>query len=495
MNLRRLAASIAFALVLTAPVLAQSERLAPELAPDQRSLLWSTDPASAHRLRITGPDGELHERGFAAGEPVAVAEGWSDGLHRWELLAVVAGSDARIDDGRGGGPVRPQNPVMTVASGEFLAAGGVVAPSGAEPGPAYQADDGDEPGRPISTRDQVIADDLIVQGSICTGTDCVNNENFGFATLKLKENNTRLLFEDTSTGTFPARSWQITANDSASGGLDYLGFEDITAATRPFWVQGGARANALVASGNRIGIGVAAPADDIHLSDLDTATLRLEQTAGGGFTPQTWDVAGNEANFFIRDVTGGSRLSFRIQPGAPTSTLTANASGNVGLGLWAGDAAAKLDVYRSDGDQPLLRVRTGALLAEATTQLELGATGNLRVNGTISQLSSRAAKTNFVAVDLDGVLDRVAQLPLTVWNYLHQPGSVRHLGPTAEDFHAAFGLGERPTEIAPGDLAGVALAAVQALNHQVAERDRQIEDLEQRLARLEARLADDAGQR
>src|SRR5882672_5192780 len=46
--------------------------------------------------------------------------------------------------------------------------------------------------------DFVIADDLIVQGSTCTGLDCVNNESFGFDTLKLKENNLRIFFEDTS---------------------------------------------------------------------------------------------------------------------------------------------------------------------------------------------------------------------------------------------------------------------------------------------------------
>src|SRR5439155_3561427 len=53
---------------------------------------------------------------------------------------------------------------------------------------------------------------------------------------------------------------------------------------------------------------------------------------GGGFTAQTWDIAGNEANFFVRDVTGGSRLPFRIRPGAPTSSIDINASGNVGVG-------------------------------------------------------------------------------------------------------------------------------------------------------------------
>ena len=71
--------------------------------------------------------------------------------------------------------------------------------------------------------------------------------------------------------------------------------------------------------------------------------MRLEQNNSGGFTAQTWDVAGNEANFFVRDVTGGSRLPFRIRPGAPTSSIDINASGNVGIGTAvAVDQAARL---------------------------------------------------------------------------------------------------------------------------------------------------------
>src|ERR1700712_6015651 len=77
--------------------------------------------------------------------------------------------------------------------------------------------------------DTVIPDDLIVQGSACVGLDCVNGESFGFDTIRLKENNTRLKFDDTSVSAgFPANDWQITANDSASGGASYLAFDDVT---------------------------------------------------------------------------------------------------------------------------------------------------------------------------------------------------------------------------------------------------------------------------
>ncbi|MBC8184460.1 hypothetical protein H8E88_25475 [candidate division KSB1 bacterium] len=61
----------------------------------------------------------------------------------------------------------------------------------------------------------------------------------------------------------------------------------------------------------------------------------MEQDGSCGWTPQTWDVAGNEANFFIRDATNGSTLPFRIQPGAPSSNLCLKSDGKVGIGTWS----------------------------------------------------------------------------------------------------------------------------------------------------------------
>ncbi len=173
-----------------------------------------------------------------------------------------------------------------------------------------------------------------MQGSACVGLDCVNNESFGFDTIRLKENNTRIKFEDTSTGTgFPTTDWQLTANDSASGGANKFSIEDVTAATVPFTVTGSAPTNSIfVDSTGRLGLRTSTPVLDVHVNTSNTPAMRLEQNNSGGFTAQTWDVAGNEANFFVRDVTGGSRLPFRIRPGAPTSSIDINASGNVGIG-------------------------------------------------------------------------------------------------------------------------------------------------------------------
>jgi hypothetical protein len=191
---------------------------------------------------------------------------------------------------------------------------------------------------PSFEKDQVIPDDLIVQGSACVGFDCVNNESFGFDTIRLKENSTRIKFEDTSVGSFPTNDWQLTANDSAGGGANKFSIEDITGSKVPFTITAGAATNSIfVDSTGRLGLRTATPVLDIHVSTSNTPAIRLEQTSAGGFTAQTWDVAGNEANFFVRDVTGGSRLPFRVRPGAPTSSIDINASGDVGIGTASPD--------------------------------------------------------------------------------------------------------------------------------------------------------------
>ena len=191
--------------------------------------------------------------------------------------------------------------------------------------------------------DQVIPDDLIVQGSLCVGFDCVNNESFGFDTIRLKENNTRIKFEDTSVGSFPTNDWQLTANDSASGGASKFSIEDITGAKVPFTITAGAATNSIfLDSTGRMGLRTSTPVLDIHANTSNTPAFRMEQNNGGGFTAQTWDLGGNEANFFVRDVTSGSLLPFRIRPGAPTSSIDIAADGNVGLGTASPNA--RLDV-------------------------------------------------------------------------------------------------------------------------------------------------------
>lgn len=243
--------------------------------------------------------------------------------------------------------------------------------------------------------DQVIPDDLIVQGSLCVGLDCVNNESFGFDTIRLKENNTRIKFDDTSTSPgFPANDWQLTANDSASGGASKFSIEDVTGAKVPFTIRAGAANNAIfVDSTGRLGLRTSTPVLDVHVATSNTPAHRLEQNNAGGFSAQTWDIAGNEANFFIRDVTSGSRLPFRIRPGAPTSSIDINASGFVGVGT--ASPTARLHVAGNTGVDILV---DDAAVANARWRI-LPQTGNATK---LFRIVDDSANANRLTIDASG---------------------------------------------------------------------------------------------
>jgi hypothetical protein len=117
--------------------------------------------------------------------------------------------------------------------------------------------------------------------------------------------------------------------------------------------------------------------------------------------------------------------------------------------------------------------------------------GGLRVNGTFVSASDRNAKENFETVDAQAILEKVAALPLARWNYKDDPTS-RHVGPVAQDSHAAFGLGADDKHIATVDADGVALAAIQGLNEKVevrsAKSEADIRALKAENVALKARL-------
>jgi RHS repeat-associated protein len=113
--------------------------------------------------------------------------------------------------------------------------------------------------------------------------------------------------------------------------------------------------------------------------------------------------------------------------------------------------------------------------------------------------SDRDLKEEFATVDAKLILDKLSQLDVTAWRYKGESQRVRHIGPMAQDFHAAFGLGASDREITLVDANGVLIAAVQALYRELQQRDAQIGALEQELAaqrdtlaRLERALAERA---
>ncbi len=363
--------------------------------------------------------------------------------------------------------------------------------------------------------DQVVVGDQIVQGSQCVGVDCVEDEDFGFDTARLKENNLRMHFDDTSSAqaAFPGNDWRFSFNDVASGGQNYFSVDDATADRSLLKVMAGAPANSLVvAADGNVGLGTATPGKDLELQSADTPTLRFDQTAGGVFTPQVWDIGANEANWFVRDQTTG-RLPFRIRPGAPANTIYAATDGNVGLGTQ--NPSASLDVAGGDGTTALrvgeansttaprslaelsnngpARLSFANSAADTTSWLAGGgddgdtfALTAIGVDAPALTLSPQGSLTTTSVVshgtdgndpqdaDPDAILASLRTLVLQT----RIAGGDRHLWPTAAAFASTFGLGSDKA-LAPSDVATVALAAVQAL-------DEETTDLKSRVAALEA---------
>ena len=481
-------------------------------------------------VSIQGPNGTVMTRTFDYGEPLSMdlartfGNPLEDGKYSWEVSfhPVLSASAQRALDGavtleerdavrrdlieRGELPAEP-----AVASSSFRVENGAIWSAG-DGGQAVIEEADDARGLEASYKDQVIADDLIVQFSACIGNDCVNGESFGFDTMRLKENNLRIHFDDTSvSASFPRNDWRITVNDSGNGGDSYFSIDDATAGRQVFRVDAGAPANSLrVDAGGDVGIGESNPVVELHIADGDSPTLRLEQDGSSGFAPQTWDVAGNEANFFIRDVTNGSELPFKIKPGADTSSIFIAANSNVGINT------------ESPGEK--LHVRGGSLKVENGSVKVVQATGgyaelfNLENNSGIGFVlnntandalyisvnnpgteytinfadgdgpemavdkdgnmtgvtscvscdppSDRNLKEGFANVDSQSILHGLRQLDVMEWRYRELQPGVRHIGPMSQDFHATFGVG-RDTTLSPLDTFGVAAASIQALADKV----------------------------
>jgi hypothetical protein len=105
-------------------------------------------------------------------------------------------------------------------------------------------------------------------------------------------------------------------------------------------------------------------------------------------------------------------------------------------------------------------------------------------SGSWSSVSDRNVKTNFAAIDPREVAAKVAAMPISTWNYKTQDAAIRHIGPMAQDFAAAFGVGEDNTHISAIDADGVSLAAIQGLYQLVQAKEQRISQLENEVAQL-----------
>jgi hypothetical protein len=157
---------------------------------------------------------------------------------------------------------------------------------------------------------------------------------------------------------------------------------------------------------------------------------------------------------------------------------------NIGAFVWSDNSTST--ALQSTANYQFVARATGGFYLYSNKAATVGV--RLAPNsGTWASLSDRTMKTGVVPLDDAAVLAKVAALPITEWSYRAE-GGVRHVGPMAQDFYAAFKVGEDDRHITSIDEDGVALAAIKALHAENASMHADNASLHSDNAALRSRL-------
>lgn len=295
-------------------------------------------------------------------------------------------------------------------------------------------------------------------------------------------------------GTNPATNFLGTTDNVAleirANNFRALRIEPATSSTTTPNIIGGFRLNSVAAgvqgatiAGGGAAICIISPCENRVTASMGTVSGGVANLASG--TGAT--VCGGEANTasgLASTACGGSGNTaagwYSFAAG-----FRANALHN-GTFVWADSNA--LNFSSTAADEFSARATGGVRFVSAIDGMGNPTAGVHLVPGSNawSALSDRELKENFTAVDGRLILDRLSQIPITEWNLKSQDPSIRHIGPMAQDFYAAFGLGESERYINSSDADGIALISIQALYQLSLEKDEQIRELGQELEELRA---------
>jgi hypothetical protein len=271
-------------------------------------------------------------------------------------------------------------------------------------------------------------------------------------------------------------SMALGRNNTASGGGS-MAMGALTTAS-------GGASTAMGSETTASGAGSTAMGSNTTASGFISTTMGSNTTASG---------TGSTAMGVSTTASGSFSTAMGAGTTASGSTSTAmgrgaDTNGHAGAFVY-GDNSTDGTIRASAPNQFVVRASGGFFLR---TRSDVGTGCNLGPgSGSWSCTSSLHQKEHFRDEDGEVVLGKIAALPIRSWSYLGEPGAVRHLGPTAEDFRAAFGLGTDDTSIGMLDIAGVSLLAVQALERRTRElrgRTREVESLRSEVAELRAEV-------
>lgn len=254
----------------------------------------------------------------------------------------------------------------------------------------------------LGEADLFVTDNTVLDGDLCVGNGCTLEVAFGSdIAVMISDTSNSLIFDDTSSTTFPDRDWKLLINDVLtilSGGIERFAIEDVTAGTIPFTILGGAPENALVvASSGQVALGTAIPQADLHIASAGTADLLLAPTDPG---VRSFQVGVDADGLFTKISTGA--IPFEVANDSAFGALQVLNSGvrvNAGnfdkdfqIGSDVNDNAMFVDGatafvgFGTDTPEELLHIRSDAINSDAFALFDANGAGSdaafrLRQNG------------------------------------------------------------------------------------------------------------------
>jgi hypothetical protein len=200
----------------------------------------------------------------------------------------------------------------------------------------------------------------------------------------------------------------------------------------------------LFVKNNRVGIGVADPSAPLHLYKGTAGDLSFRVENAGASPAAAFNFAVNQFGAFTVNNTSTSGQEFSVRQRLDAAGPTMSVQGSV------------------QGTQFL-------------------------------STSTRSAKTDFQEVNVGDVLESLTALPMTSWRYKAEAADQRHIGPIAEDFQEVFNMGDGE-HLSTIDVGGVAIAGIQGLHQELMAKDAEIQNLNERIERLEGLVTSLAAQ-
>jgi hypothetical protein len=297
----------------------------------------------------------------------------------------------------------------------------------------------------------------------------------------------------------PFSGWMLSGNSGTTPGTNFIGTSDNQALefkvnnTRALRIEPDATSPNIIGgfSGNSVTGGVwgATISGGGQSGNINSVTATFG-TVGGG--------VGNTASSFSATVGGGefniaSNFSATVGGG---SNNTAAGDYSFAVGSRAKNTDALHDgvfMFADSTDADFLSTAANEFAVRASGGYRLYSNSGLTAGVTMaagasawSSVSDRALKEHFQALDGRAVLHQLSLIPITEWNYKAQAAQIRHIGPMAQDFYAAFGLGESDKTISTIDADGIALISIQALYELSVALEQKDKELETKIKEIDA---------